>query len=360
MLHEIAEPAGADRALRFGIALRRFWQVRGHLGEGLELLDAALAQGSLSAPEARRAAALAAAGDLHQVRGEYAAARARYESGTVIARQLGDACLMADLLAPLSFVAALDGDGAAAVPLANEAVTLARECGDAGRLGWALEKRAVLALVTGGPGARQDLMDALEAFRQVGALPGVCISLKHLSSIELAEGNPATARAHLDTALELASPSRAAGLMHLLYQELGVVLLRQGDAVAAGQSFGSALTMVLDMGNRTGAGHAMLGLALCASSSGDAARGAHLHGLADSIMDSSRTTYEAPESWLREDDRLRLSHDLGPAAFEDAVDEGRRMSPRAVLRDLATSDAPWSSPSDESLKVQTIVDVDGS
>ncbi|MGH7338636.1 MAG: ATP-binding protein, partial [Myxococcota bacterium] len=83
----------ADHGLRLGAALRRFWRSRGYLAEGREWTSALLAL--LALPGARthtgaRAKALHAAGGFANQQGDYVEARAFFEEGLDIYRELGD------------------------------------------------------------------------------------------------------------------------------------------------------------------------------------------------------------------------------------------------------------------------------
>jgi predicted ATPase/DNA-binding SARP family transcriptional activator len=149
----------AEKALRLGAALWRFWAVRGYLSEGRERLAGLLAWSGRVPPQApslrpgTRAAggyprsgwrfpplpgpvqtavrlkALYAAGVLADAQGDYTAARSLFEEHLGIQRESGDVEAIATALCSLGNIANAQGDQAAARSLFEEALALFQEAG---------------------------------------------------------------------------------------------------------------------------------------------------------------------------------------------------------------------------------------
>ncbi|MGH2445846.1 MAG: ATP-binding protein [Candidatus Limnocylindria bacterium] len=88
--------------LRLSAALWRFWQMRGHLDEGAERIDQALAL-PWSGDPVLRAAALEAMGGIEHWRGNQRASRRQYEAALAIHTARGDAAAIAEEHYNLSF-----------------------------------------------------------------------------------------------------------------------------------------------------------------------------------------------------------------------------------------------------------------
>jgi predicted ATPase len=132
--------AESDAGLRMAGALGEFWAVKGHLGEGRERLERALAGNEL-ATEAR-AKALNSAADLANGTGDYATGRLRAEEGLALNRKLGRTWGIADSLLLLGVARNNEGDFERGRPFLEESVRVFNELGDERN---ALEARRPLA-----------------------------------------------------------------------------------------------------------------------------------------------------------------------------------------------------------------------
>jgi non-specific serine/threonine protein kinase len=124
-----AEMGGdVETALRTACAIWRFWQFRGHLGEGRSRLERLLALPGAKVRGPVRARALSALGGIAYWQNDYEAVRRPYEEAVEIAREVGDRRLLSGALFDLSFVpfvTAMDFDGSER--LINEAMAVAPE-----------------------------------------------------------------------------------------------------------------------------------------------------------------------------------------------------------------------------------------
>ena len=157
--HAIAVRRG-NEAARLSAALWRFWQVRGHLREGLARVEQMLALPELAPDDRLRA--LEAAGGLTYWMGDPRMA-AYYEDALGLARDLGRPDTIARALYNLAFAFIVPGtDRARALVLLEESLALSRGLGDraaAGRAAFALAG----ALSQGQDRSHADLLRAREA-----------------------------------------------------------------------------------------------------------------------------------------------------------------------------------------------------
>jgi predicted ATPase/class 3 adenylate cyclase len=117
-----------ERALRLAGALSWFWGMRGYILEGRSRLEATL--GCDERPTAARAKALIGAATMAFEDGDNSAARARAEQGLELHRALGDAWGTAYAAYELGDFVGNDGDLARARELFEESVRIFRELGD--------------------------------------------------------------------------------------------------------------------------------------------------------------------------------------------------------------------------------------
>ena len=167
------EAGAAETALRFGSAMWRFWQMRGHLVEGLEVLQRALALEHGQEHPDRRADALDAAAGVAYWLADSDRSRAFYLEEIELRRRLGDRRGLADALYSISFTYSVTGlqterNAEGAIVYINEALDIFRELDDASgiaRCQWAL------ANVEWGIGRLDDaLRDAAESHARFVAL----------------------------------------------------------------------------------------------------------------------------------------------------------------------------------------------
>jgi predicted ATPase/class 3 adenylate cyclase len=116
----------ADLGQRAAGALWRFWQQRGHLGEGRAWLDELLAMPAGQGRTPPRAKALTGAGGIAWWQVDHARAGAFYGEALAIERELGDPRRIAEALYNQAFVAGATGDLGRSVDLLEESLALFR------------------------------------------------------------------------------------------------------------------------------------------------------------------------------------------------------------------------------------------
>ncbi|MBI2780334.1 MAG: tetratricopeptide repeat protein [Chloroflexi bacterium] len=278
----LAEIESWDKHLRLGVALTRFWYVRGHLAEGRWHLERSLDSGQVTDPALRRRA-LTAAASLALLQGEYAAATAFAEAGLDAARATGEQRLVANALSNLGAIVLAGGDADRAGPLLDDAVAVARAAGDQRILALAVNNRGDYALTRG------DFDTARPLFEE---------------SLELL-------RARGDTA----------NIARALFN-LGASELEAGRHDVAGIAFREGLALARDAGDREDLAWNLEGLAALAAARLMGERAAVLLGAADAQLAAMGADYKPYERSLRERTAGAVSALLGEAPMKEAIARG--------------------------------------
>ncbi|HJT55687.1 MAG TPA: LuxR C-terminal-related transcriptional regulator, partial [Ktedonobacteraceae bacterium] len=172
-----------EMALRLAGALRRFWQMHGHLNEGQIFLERVLtvSQGIVVSTRARSKALIAAA-TLAAVQNEYDLVETYSRQSLALFRELNDQPGIALSLYLLSVVPLMKGDNATARTLTEEALVLFRQMGDKERLAWSL---STLGLIDSQEGkhdiAQRRFEESLAVHRELGDKRGIAASLFRLA-----------------------------------------------------------------------------------------------------------------------------------------------------------------------------------
>jgi predicted ATPase/class 3 adenylate cyclase len=221
----------AERAMRLGWYLWRFWQMSGHIHEGRARLEAALAlPHSREHPEVRRQA-LEAVGGLAYWQGDMDAAQLLYDECLELTRATGDRAAIANAIYNDAFPMVVnkrdmptarrlleealpmfneEGDvaggarclwaignslhfeedyGQAIGPL-DESIAMFRKLGDRFGLGWALHTRSLVAIKTRDTATADTVTkEALDLFSKAGDITGIAILLDDRAQIARLKGD---------------------------------------------------------------------------------------------------------------------------------------------------------------------------
>jgi predicted ATPase/DNA-binding XRE family transcriptional regulator len=331
--HAAGRPDGTARVLRFGGALRRYWETRFRNPEALGLLTPVLER-----PEARGdpglfAAALVTAGFV-AVRCDLAAARRLGEQGVQFAREHGDDRTLSESLKVLCTVNCLAGQRARGLPLGKESVELARRLGDDVVLARSLATYLAAGDLIDPAHRRQLFTEAIACTRRSGDRL-VNHFLHQTAGIHaLCEGDISAARAHLEQA---AQALQAIGGVpsHLLTLHLGWVLREESDPDGARSMFEAAMRISRRNRDRICQAIASVGLACLAADRDDWHRAAELHGAAQAFLDLTGTQWEQPEARYRSDSLDEIRVRLGEEQFDRAYAKGSMLSLDVVIERAA-------------------------
>jgi len=322
----------ADRGLRLAAALVRFWRVRGYLAEGRERMAELLALPAARARSAARARVLHSAGLFASQHGEYGEARARFEEGLDIYRELGDQGGIGWALIDLGIVNRYEGNHGAARSLLDEGLGLAKQAGDTKGMAAALGNLGLVARDQGDAGVAETHLDqSLALWRQLGDRVGVGWTLTGLAMVARAQGKLAVAQARTDESLaiwrELGDRQNAANVL-----STAAHLARdQGEYALARARLAESLQIFSDLGDRRGLAFVLEGFAGLAA---DEARPLRARCLAASAATLRRIIGAGPPpAWRADLERCleAADRDVSRDAIEEANARGRAMTlPEAI------------------------------
>lgn len=247
-------------ALDLALALWRFWELRGHLGDGRAWLETLAT--SPNASLSLRARGLNAAAVLAHHQSDYAAADRLYNESLAIRRRLDDRAGVAASLNGLGHLAVSQGDFAAAQRTFQENVSIASELADVRLRAASLMNLAVSVqhLATRSTTAaewtrrtahaRSLHHQALEAYRALEDAHGMALSLENLGALDSWERHDDDAWAHLEQSLairrDLGDRIGICGCCRFL----GELALRHGDHAAARRYLEESLTIARQLGSK--------------------------------------------------------------------------------------------------------------
>ncbi len=381
-------------ALRLAGALRRFWQMHGHLNEGQTFTEKALSasEGILVSAQAR-AKALIAAGTLASIQNDYDRTETYCHESLLLFRELGDQQGTALSLFLLSVVPMMKGDNVAARSLTEEALALFREMGDNERVAWSLSTLGLLDTQEEKyASARAHYEESLAIHRKLSNKRGIAASLLRLAQLLfVSQGDQAALSSQLDEGLalnnELGEKEGIANVHSLSAQlafrrgdissaraqiEKSILLYREiGQRRALAESLAILARIVLSQGEKTEAralydesreiaielNHIWLiaacleGRAGIAAEEGQLTWAVQLWGVADALRETIRVPIPLIERAEYERSIATARTHLGEKDFSAAWEAGRAMTPEqaitwqgnAIIAPLAAPDTSSSS-----------------
>lgn len=290
-----------EKGLRLAGALWWFWYTRGYHTEALERYHQVLTRSEGFATPAR-AKALNAAGFMHAVQGNSAAAR----------------------------------------QLLDEALALASAQQDKLNSAWALHILAREALSQDDyAGARSLASKALELWRELRAAWGIADSLNSLGEMAFLQGDDEQARMWYEEAVIMFRKLQDQDLLALPLRRLGQIALHQGNHARAIAMCKESLALNVQVGNQQGISACLAALAGAAASLGQTGppghrseylhRAACLFGAAAAFLSMSRSRLGRIDRAEYEKNIEIVRHLLGEQAFAEAMADGQAMSPWQAL-----------------------------
>ncbi len=242
-----------ESGLRMAVAMCRFWEVRGHLGEGRDWLRVMLALGPNMHPTAVRGDALNGAGALAHWQADYMSANRLCEESLVIRRKLGDQGGICGALNNLGIVAAAQGANRAAQRYYEECLSIDRELGDQWGIAMSLNNLGNLARDLADYPTAQALHEESLAIRRVLGDPYcLAMSLRNLGTVAYKRSDNPAARMLFEEGLAIQRElGDRQGIANTL-NDLGNVALYQGDYSGARIHFEASLLVLQELGDRLG------------------------------------------------------------------------------------------------------------
>ena len=268
-----------ELALRLASSLRLFWEVRGHFGEGGRWLEEALQRAADAAPLVRLRAVSASGAIAFRV-GEHELARERFTAALDLARELEDELWIARALSDVGTVAAVLEEFDEASVLLEESAVLFRK----------LDVPARLATVLG--------------------------NLGHIASMR---GDYERAIEVTEEALSLESSHKANAAISLF--NLGSHNLGAGHHEKAREWLERAIAHSFELGFKEVMAYSLAAYARLSLLEEDAARAAHLAGIADRLLADAGLRLQPAEQALFEEAKATAERELGDgyAAAHDAA-----------------------------------------
>lgn len=358
----------AELALRLGAALWPFWFARGYLREGIGWLEEILAGGDQAASPAR-VKALEGMGWLTQRQGDTERATAAYEEMLTLSRELGYKGDVATALNSLGTLAVTRGDNEQASELLEENMAVLQHLEDEGSTATTLKRfhalnlLGILAINQEGDYVRGATLweESLALAREAGDANRVGATLLNLGYAALMQADHERAMALSEEALTVANILGDAGVE--IFPEarvnLGLAALGQGEHGRAAASLEEALVVAQKVGVKASVMNALEGMASLAGAVGEAARAAHLWGAAEAAREATGIVLPPGERALHEPYLAAARSGLGEATWKEALAEGRAMSLEegaeyAISKD---TDSPTRTVPEEPLADQPTVEL---
>ncbi|HEX2032450.1 MAG TPA: adenylate/guanylate cyclase domain-containing protein [Actinomycetota bacterium] len=236
--------------LRLAAALREFWRLSGHFGEGRRWIDRLVAMPGAEATTAERARALVAGADL---------------SGWL-------------------------GDLEHYMPYAAEALEIFRELGDRPGTADALEEVGAAAMLTGDlSAARPAWAEARDLNLELGNPHKAAESFMGLGMVDILLGEPERAAGSLEEAIRRFEELGDGFFAAFTGRFLGVARHRAGDHQAARERYARSLRVFHELGTLVELAMVMDSFAELALDEGDAERAIRLVGVADALRERSES-----------------------------------------------------------------------
>jgi predicted ATPase/DNA-binding SARP family transcriptional activator/DNA-binding CsgD family transcriptional regulator len=321
-----------EMGLRFGAALWRFWYSRGYLGEGIRWMGRVLAGGG---PTAERLDTLEGMGWLAQKRGDVDRARATYEEMLELSRKSNDGGSVATALNSLGTLAASTGDNAQAKRYLEENLSVLERLEEEGyqttlNRHHAFNLLGLLALNEDRDPAQASALwkESLSLARETGDALRIGTSLCCLGYAAVLQGENKLATELCEEALAYADEHDDAS-EHILPEtliNLGLAALGQGDYRRAISSFERALTVSQPAGRKSSLMNALEGMASLSAARETDTRAARLWGAAEAGRESTGIALPPGDRALHEPYLASTRSRLGEAKWEEALSEGRALS----------------------------------
>jgi tetratricopeptide (TPR) repeat protein len=324
----------ADLALRIGAALARFWRAHGYVSEARRWLDAALAQSDGVEP-GLRAGALWAAGRQAMAQGDGVAATPLLQEALSLYRTLGRRREEVFAIAELGLAAWNAGDLERAEELCTEALEIARGLDDPRALSAACSQLAGVVSARGDHGRARELHEeALTLRRRLGDPLLIANAANNLGFGALFEGDFGRAREALTEALALARELRdAIHTAHALYG-LGQVALLADEYDEAATRLRESLELFAGLADDRDAADVVSGLAAALAAAGRSADAAVLWGAADELRPRVASGIAAS---IEARSRPHVVAELGAKRFSEAAARGASLQ-LEDLPDIALPD----------------------
>ncbi len=249
-----------ELALRLTKNIWRFWEVRGHVAEGLSWLKK-VHQKSQHLRTELHARVLNGAANLANRQSNYAEARSFSEAALAIYRELNDQRGIATTLNNLGMIAGQQGDNAAARDFFEQALARFRAIDNKLGIAACLSNLGGLMIIQGYYElARVYHEEGLALRREIGNTAHIAISLNHLGNLAKEQDDYQQAHVYYEESLSLYRKVGDKTNLAFILHSLGSVALHEGDIEKANSYFTESFQMSQSCGERQRMADALMGL----------------------------------------------------------------------------------------------------
>ena len=280
-----ADENNAEMFVRIIAAIRDFWVVRNHLGEGRRRFETAVEKSGGASGEAIYKISVGL-GQAAKFQGDFGAAHKAFKKALEISRKMNDKQRIAVSTRGLAMTAKGHGDFAAARKYAEESLKISREIGD--------------------------------KF-------GIAVSINALGDVARIENDYAAARPFYEEALEICTELNSKQGVNCTLNNLGAVAFGEKDYKTARNYYAKALNVGRDSGEKLTLSYSLDGCAALAVKRGDFNRAAQLAGAAEHLRESLGFETELAEGRFRDAYLAQLHHSIDEETFPKYYEQGRKL-----------------------------------
>jgi predicted ATPase/class 3 adenylate cyclase len=330
----------AATAARIAVALREFWQVRGHWREAQRWLDLCLDQSDQLDP-VLSGQLEHASGVISAMRRDYARAIPHLESALEAFRATGEPGDIADALLDLAQAAARHGDYSRAEALLTESRPLYEADGNETGVAEAASVRAQVAVFHGDHElAGQEGAEARDLFRSVGDQYGVAWAQSILGELAYSRNDLHAAARLFREAATLAEEINIPQFVANGLQGMGDVASARGNCREASRFLVESLRINREIGDTLFVAGVLASLAESQARCGDYLEAARLWGLDQHLRDTLGSMPSRRRGGRYDQDHEELQaltrEQLGSDRFERLHAEGAGLTVDAVFTELAS------------------------
>jgi predicted ATPase/DNA-binding CsgD family transcriptional regulator len=324
------ESGQIEAGLRIAIAISRFWEIRGHVQEGMAWFERLLAQADERISLVVHAHALTYTSFMAMFLGDASAATVYGREAVALAEAAGDEGnpVLILALSSLDSGARAAGDYQTAFAIGERTIQLLRESsGPSFYLGMALLAHGDVAMELGHyENARAALEESLALAREAGDAFRIAHAFNSLGDLARYQGNYAEAISAYENSVDLLRKLDAQHDLASVLRNLGRTSLQVGDIERAHAMFSESLAIHQAEQHRVGMAECLIGFASIAVLIGKPVVGVRLLAAA-TASGRQRTPYAWPTKRMDYEKYLELARSsLTVAEFQAAQSEGSRMS----------------------------------
>ena len=314
-------------ALRIAGAIWRFWQIHGHVDEGAKWMKEILAR-SAGQESIARAKALWGAGWLNMVMGSLEQARAYFEEGAQLSRQLVNSRYLGLSLHGIGAVARGQGDFARSRTAFEESLPLFQSLKNTEDTAWTFEHLGATALDQGEfEQAAAYLEQGLALFRELGQRWPCAEALTFLGHAALQKEDYALSRQYYEEARAIYQELEDHPNIATLNICIGVSLYGQGAHERAVKLYKENLMLLHGLKSYWGLVWGIECLAGAAGQTGQPEVAARLYGAATSLRKTTGVLWHPGFHSQYNDQRFDiLKNNLGEAQWKQLWAEGQAMN----------------------------------